>query len=91
MKTVITNISKKKVVCEVLIPLPEGSLPIKSDEYKSISTITIKPYKSFIIDNKFYFPEEGTYKQYPASVSINNLVIAKSKARTYEVVSEKNI
>ena len=91
MKTVITNISMDKVVCEVLIPLPEGSLPFKSDEYKYISTITIKPYKSFIIDNKFYFPEEGTFKQYPASVSINNLVIAKSKARTYEVVSEKNI
>ena len=91
MKTVITNISMDKVVCEVLIPLPEGSLPFKSDEYKYISTITIKPYKSFIIDNKFYFPEEGTFKQYPASVSINNLVIAKSKARTYEVISEKNI
>jgi len=91
MKTVITNISMNKVVCEVLIPLPQGSLPFKSDEYKYISTITIKPYKSHIINNKFYFPEEGTFKQYPASVSINNLVVAKSKARTYEVVSEKNI
>ena len=91
MKTVITNISMDKIICEVLIPIPEGSLPFKSDEYKYISTITIKPYKSFIINNKFYFPEEGTYKQYPASVSINNLVIAKSKTRTYEVISEKNI
>ena len=88
MKTIITNISQNKAICEVLITIPEGSMPVDSDEYKSVNNLNIGSYKSIIIENKFYFPEEGTFKQYPASASINNLVIAKSKIRTYEVVSK---
>ena len=86
-KTYVTNISPDNIICEILIQIPEGSLPIKSDEYKIIETSNINSYKSVIFEQKFYFPEEGIFKQYPASASINNLVIAKSELKTYEVVS----
>ena len=86
-KTYVTNISPDNIICEILIQIPEGSLPIKSDEYKIIETSNINSYKSVIFEQKFYFPEEGIFKQYPASASINNLVIAKSGLKTYEVVS----
>ena len=67
--------------------IPEGSIPVESEEYKVIETANINSYQSIVFEQKFYFPEEGSFKQYPASASINDLVIAKSGLKTYEVVS----
>ena len=86
-KTIITNISSDKITCEILMQIPEGSLPVDSEEYKVIETADIYSYKSVVFEQKFYFPQEGTFKQYPASASINDLVIAKAGFKTYEVVS----
>ena len=86
-KTIVTNISPDDITCEILMNIPEGSLPIDSDEYKIIETANIKNYKSVVFEQKFYFPQEGTFKVYPASASINGLIIAKSGLKTYEVVS----
>ena len=58
-----------------------------SDEYKIIENANINSYKSVVFEQKFYFPEEGIFKLYPSSAFINNLVIAKSGIKTYEVVS----
>ena len=86
-KTIVTNISPDDITCEILMNIPEGSFPIDSDEYKIIETANIQNYKSIVFEQKFYFPQEGTFKVYPASASINGLVIAKSGLKTYEVVS----
>ena len=86
-KTIVTNISSNNITCEILMQIPEGSIPIDSEEYKIIETANINSYQSIVFEQKFYFPEEGTFKQYPSSASINDLVIAKSGLKTYEVVS----
>ena len=67
--------------------IPEGSIPVDSDEYKIIETANINSYQSHIFEQSFYFPQEGVFKQYPASASINDLVIAKSGLKKFEVVS----
>ena len=86
-KTIVTNISSQNINCEILMQIPEGSIPVDSDEYKIIETANIPSYKSEIFEQKFYFPQEGMFKQYPASASINDLVIAKSGLKTFEVVT----
>ena len=86
-RTIVTNISPDNITCEILMQIPEGSIPVDSEEYKIIETANINNYKSIVFEQKFYFPEEGTFKQYPSSASINDLVIAKSGLKTYEVVS----
>ena len=86
-KTIVTNISSENINCEILMQIPEGSIPVDSDEYKIIETANINSYKSEIFEQKFYFPQEGIFKQYPASASINDLVIAKSGLKTFEVAS----
>ena len=86
-QTIVTNISPDNIICEVLIQIPEGSIPVDSEEYKVIETANMNSYQSLVYNQKFYFPEEGTFNQYPASASINDLVIAKSGIKTYEVVS----
>ena len=60
---------------------------LKDYEGAIIETANINSYKTVIFEQRFYFPEEGTFKQYPASASINDLVIAKSRLKSYEVVS----
>ena len=87
LKTIVTNISPDDITCEILMQIPEGSIPVNSDEYKIIETANISSYKSEIFEQKFYFPEEGVFKQYPSSASVNDFVIAKSGLKTYEVVS----
>ena len=87
LKTIVTNISSDNITCEILMQIPEGSIPVDSEEYKIIETANINTYQSSFFEQKFYFPEEGNFKQYPASASINDLVIAKSGLKTYEVVS----
>ena len=86
-KTIVTNISSENINCEILMQIPEGSIPVDSDEYKIIETANISSYKSEIFEQKFYFPQEGMFKQYPASASINDLVIAKGGLKTFEVVT----
>ena len=86
-KTIVTNISSENINCEILMQIPEGSIPVDSDEYKIIETANISSYKSEIFEQKFYFPQEGMFKQYPASASINDLVIAKGGLKTFEVVA----
>ena len=86
-KIIITNISSENINCEILMQIPEGSIPVDSDEYKLIETVNLSSYQSHIIEQSFYFPQEGMFKQYPASASINDLVIAKSGLKTFEVVS----
>ena len=89
-KTIITNIGTNNVTCEILMQIPEGSIPVDSEEYKVIETANIFSYKSIVFEQKFYFPKEGNFVQYPASASINDLVIAKSGLKTYAVVSSIN-
>lgn len=87
LRTIVTNISPDRINCEILMQIPEGSIPVDSDEYKIIETANIRSYQTQFFEQKFYFPEEGTFKLYPSSASINNLVIAKGGIKTYEVVS----
>ena len=35
-KTIVTNISSENINCEILMQIPEGSIPVDSDEYKII-------------------------------------------------------
>ena len=86
-KTVVSNISSENITCEVLMHIPEGSIPIEPNEYKIIETADIDGYSSKIFEQKFYFPQIGIFNQYPASASINDLVIAKSGLKTFEVLS----
>ena len=86
-KTIVTNVSSEDINCEILMQIPEGSIPVDSDEYKIIETANINSYTSVIYEQSFYFPEKGMFKQYPASASINDLVIAKAGLKTFEVVS----
>ena len=90
-KTIITNISNKNLLVELLMQIPEGALPITSDEYTVIENVNLKKFQSQIFTQIFYFPQEGKFIQYPSSASINDFVVSKSNPKTYEVLNAPSL
>ena len=90
-KIIVTNISNKPINCEILMQIPEGSIPIESLEYTIIENINIQKFKSVIFKQKFYFPSIGKFKQFPISASNDDLVIAKGKIKEFEVVESQKL
>ena len=90
-KTIVTNISNKPINCEILMQIPEGSLPIESLEYTIIENLFIDKFKSVILNQKFYFPYEGKFKCFPSTASFNDSVIAKGKIKEFDVVKKKKL
>ena len=90
-KTIITNISNKQLLCELLMQIPEGAVPLYSDEYTIIQTSTLNKFQSLIFSQKFYFPLPGKFIQYPSSASINDFVVSKSQPKVFEVLSSPSL
>ena len=87
-KTIVTNISNKPINCEVLMFLPEGSVPILSEEYNIIENCNVNKFKSVLFTQYFYFPNEGEFKEYPPSASIDDHIISKSNIVNLKVVEK---
>ena len=49
-KTIVTNISSDNTTCEILMQIPEGSIPVDSEKYKIIENANINSYKSIIFE-----------------------------------------
>ena len=87
-KIIVTNISNKPINCEVLMFLPEGSVPILSEEYNIIENCNVDQFKSVLFTQYFYFPKEGEFKEYPPSASIDDIVVSKSNIVNLKVVDK---
>ena len=68
--------------------LPEGSIPILSEEYNIIENCYVNKFKSVLFTQYFYFPKEGEFKEYPPSASIDDHIISKSNIVNLKVVEK---
>ena len=79
LQTLITNTSGTPLELQILIDLPQGSLPLKSHEYTQIVNKRIDPYVTTSLDRYFYFPHAGEYNLYPANACRKDIVIGKAE------------
>lgn len=88
LKTIVTNISQSNLQLQILLDIPQGSIPVSSQEYTTINSESLSSYaiNSYVIN--FYFPESGTFKIYPSNVSKKGEVIAR--AEPYGVILVKD-
>jgi len=88
-KTILTNITSEKIEYELLIQIPQGSIPVHNSDYiKTVNESLDKFFtKSCMVS--FYFPQEGDFVQAPPSVSLNGVVVATGESLSYKVV--KNV
>ena len=88
-QVIITNISSHKLEFEVLIQIPQGSLPIGLSPYQKSHSISLNSYSTNKIEYQFYFPGPGKFMHFPANVSINSVVVAKSNTEPLNVLKER--
>lgn len=77
---------------QLLIDIPEGSIPLNTREYTKSESFVISPFSTTCKDRQFYFPVEGEFGLYPANVCRDKKVIAKSEEMDkIKVVSMRTI
>lgn len=85
---VVTNPTSSKQKIDLLLQIPQGSLPLsKTLETRSLH-LELDPYKTSSVEYFFYFPESGQFAHYPVHVAKNEEVIAFAENQKFNVVNE---
>ena len=75
---------------QILVEVPEGSIPVNTTDYTRILTLVLKPFQAEKIEYYFYFPKIGLFKVYPPNISLNGIVIAVvAKSFEFNVLEKK--
>jgi len=88
-EVIVTNVSVTRQEFQVLYEIPEGSLPIRQNDYTKSTTMTVNSFTTQTLTFFFYFPKSGKYKIYPANISRNGIVLAIAKEKVFEVNNER--
>ena len=89
LQTVVTNTSVATLDLQLLVDIPQGSLPISSAEYTKIVSEVVGSYSVKTFTHLFYFPNEGKFRVYPANAAKNGVVISKAeKMQPIEVLAK---
>ncbi|KAJ3049091.1 hypothetical protein HK097_009881 [Rhizophlyctis rosea] len=75
----VTNTSSINHLLSPLVQIPTGALPVEGQAIKT-HRLVLAPFKTHLLEYKFYFPQEGTYDHYPVQVSKSGYVIAHAPA-----------
>lgn len=87
-QVVVSNPTATQKIADVFWQLPEGSLPLSSSQTTDSRTVTLKPFAVEALEYHFYFPADGMYPQYPATVSVGDELAAQAEARNFSVVQQ---
>jgi hypothetical protein len=90
-EVLITNVSAEQQNFQVLVQIPEGSLPLENSPYQKSHSFSLGSYTTSKRLFYFYFPSRGMFKQFPATASINSCIVAKSPPTLLKVVQTKTI
>ena len=77
----MTNLSNISKDIELIAHIPEGSIPINSNDYTHTLLYNLSPYSSYTYEYLFYFPMNGNYSLLPATISKNNFVISLAEKK----------
>jgi len=88
-QVIVTNCSMSRQEFNVLVEMPEGSMPVIQQDYTKSYPLSIEAYTTQKIEYNFYFPSDGNFKVYAANVSRNGIVVAVAQERFFEVHKER--
>lgn len=87
-QVIVTNCSIMGQEFQVLVEVPEGSLPVKTLDYTKSHSMVLDPFTTKSIEFFFYFPHTGKFLMQPSNVSINGIVVAKAAPTYFQVLTE---
>ena len=87
-QSIITNISNKKLIFQLFIQIPQGSICLKNTYYTNSIKIKLDPYETKNYKTYFYFPNVGKFPQYHPLACKNNNIISIGEGLLYNVQKE---
>lgn len=91
MRVVVTNPSNKLQHANLLVQLPQGSLPLRGSQSTSSRPVDLQPYGTQQFEFAFYFPLAGEYSHYGPQVSLSGRLIASAKSESLSVSDEPTV
>ena len=88
-RVVIMNSGITEVNVDVISEIPAGSIPMGSLNQLSMSTKNIQSFQTVMIQSLFYFPAEGDFGIYPATIVQSDKIIAMAEEARFAVVHQK--
>lgn len=74
----ITNSTESEHEVSVVTEIPQGAIPVKSLEYSKSTTMKLDPLSTKILEFFFYFPAQGNFTCYPASITKDGYLVANA-------------
>jgi hypothetical protein len=69
LRTIITNVTEKDLVVNVLTQIPLSSMPLYGALHTNVKKIKLSSFSVKVVDNWFFFPVPGSVSVYPAQVA----------------------
>jgi hypothetical protein len=90
-RVVVTNPTSAPLDIEVLLQIPEGSLPVSGGFFTRGVAVTLDGYASRSFEYSFYFPNAGEFRHYPAHVGDSSRLAAFAAPRVLQVVETPTV
>ena len=87
-QVVLTNPTSSLQKLELLLQIPEGSLPVNSGFSTRSMNVTLAAHGTHSVEYAFYFPRSGEFSHYPVHVTKNEALVACPRARPLVVVEK---
>lgn len=87
-RVVVTNPSSSSIDLQVLLQIPEGAIPLENSFATKGIPVVIGPYGTQAREMLFYFPEPGTFIDYPVHAGKDDVLLGAADAVTLTVVDE---
>jgi len=86
-RVVVTNPTSTPIDVEVLLQIPEGTIPVRRGFTMRGQQVSLAGYGSSSLEYAFYFPKAGDYRHYPAHVGEDGELLAFAPASVFDVVN----
>ena len=70
-KVVVVSTSANQMDLELQAEVPQGAIPVKSDNYFHSKPFSLSKYGNFTFEYSFYFPYEGQFSVFPPTLLSN--------------------
>jgi len=86
-KVIITNPTATAQSLDVLLQIPQGSIPVQRGFETKGMEVRVGPHSTENLEYGFYFPTEGSYPHYPVHAAQDGKLIAAARPSTLKVVA----
>ncbi|MBN2494006.1 MAG: hypothetical protein JXR96_05395 [Deltaproteobacteria bacterium] len=85
-QVVLTNPSSSRQKVDLLLQIPQGSIPVATGFVTRGAAVQIEPYGTHLTEYCFYFPTDGHFDHFPAHLAHNEQLVKAAEPRQLKVV-----